>query len=440
MTESVYWIWLSSALGPGSRAAEAVLDAFDSDINRIYASERSELEQIEELKSDKLAALLNKDLTEAEEIADYCDENGVCVLYPTSEYYPKRLYRIRSKPLVLYCLGNIIQFDSSLCIAVVGTRELSYYGDRCAYTTGYDLARGGAVVVSGMAKGIDARAHRGCLDAGGLTACVLGCGIDRIYPKENTDLWHYIRAGGMIMTEYKPGTPPIGSNFPIRNRIISGLCQGTVVVEADNGSGALITARAALYQGRDIFAFPGKVGEYRSMGTNELIKNGAKMITSAADVLAEYADLYPDTVHIENISKLRSPKSGNIMKKITSTVKYSYPVTRVQNTYCNDILKENRPLTAYNKPTEKKRPAVTTASELQRASQAPYVDRLKPNLSVLKEDELSVYNAMPDNTAVTADTISKSGIPISKVMTMLTMLELKGFIESLPGSMYKKNI
>ena len=187
----------------------------------------------------------------------------------------------------------------------------------------YDLAKAGAVVVSGMAKGVDGMAHRGALDGGGYTVAVLGCGIDRVYPAEHADLMRQIQKNGLVITEYKPFTEPKGSNFPLRNRIISGLSQGTVVIEAPRGSGALITAQTALGQGRDVFALPGKVGEMSSIGTNELIRDGARIVTCAADILLEYQPLYGGKINLNNIPSVRSVKFRSPIRHAAAPVPFT---------------------------------------------------------------------------------------------------------------------
>ena len=184
---------------------------------------------------------------------------------------------------------------------------MTEYGKRSAYTITYDLAKCGAVIISGMALGIDGICHRAAIDAGGQTVAVLGCGIDRIYPAEHESLYNEITENGAVITEFKPGTPPAGYNFPLRNRILSGLSQGTFVIEADKRSGAMITARSAIFQCLYIFALPGKVGEMNSSGTNSLIQKGAKMVTTALDILDEYAGLYTASIRIEKTA-YRSPE------------------------------------------------------------------------------------------------------------------------------------
>jgi DNA processing protein len=200
--------------------------------------------------------------------------------------YPPHLRQIYNAPPLLYVRGRIENQDE-WAVAVVGTRRASVYGKEAARMIASGLAGAGVTVVSGMARGIDTVAHRTCLDAGGRTVAVLGCGVDVVYPRENARLSVEIAEKGALVSEYALGTPPEGSNFPPRNRIISGLTLGTVVVEAGSSSGALITADFAAEHGREVFAVPGNVFARGSRGANELIQQGAKLVTSVTDVLEE---------------------------------------------------------------------------------------------------------------------------------------------------------
>lgn len=203
------------------------------------------------------------------------------------ECYPERLRYIANPPPVLYVKGASWP-KSSLMLAVVGVRKATAYGRRAARELAGGLAAEGATVVSGLARGIDTEAHRGALEAGGYTVGVLGCGLDIVYPPENEGLYRIIGERGALVTEFPPGFGPKPGNFPARNRIISGLSQGVVVVEAGRKSGALITSNLALEQGRDVFAVPGQIFSPMSLGTNDLIRQGAVAVTSAADILEEY--------------------------------------------------------------------------------------------------------------------------------------------------------
>ncbi len=211
--------------------------------------------------------------------------------------YPNRLRGIYDPPVLLYGRGALPLFDEEAAIAVVGTRSCTPYGVAVAEEFGYEMAKQGALVVSGMARGIDAAAQRGALRAGGLTAAVLGGGVDVVYPAENRRLYEDIAAVGVLLSEYPPGTEPRSGHFPVRNRIMSGLTLASVVVEAPPRSGALITAHLALDQGRDVFAVPGPITAEASRGCNELIREGAGLASCAWDILGEYEARFPLRLH-----------------------------------------------------------------------------------------------------------------------------------------------
>jgi len=202
--------------------------------------------------------------------------------------YPEKLLNIYNPPKKLYVLGNETILNE-FGIAIVGSRNCTRYGEQTAKLLAYNLAKNNINVISGMAKGIDSAGHIGCIMGKGKTIAVLGSGFNHIYPKENTYLFkQIINSGGIVITEYEPNTLPNKENFPRRNRIISGLSQGVVVIEATEKSGSLITAEIALDEGKDVFAVPGNINSQLSKGTNELIKDGAKLVTNVLDILEEY--------------------------------------------------------------------------------------------------------------------------------------------------------
>ena len=202
--------------------------------------------------------------------------------------YPARLQNIYDPPVLLYVRGHLPVMDEEAAIAVVGTRKCSPYGVACAEKLAFGLAAAGAVVVSGLAEGIDAASVRGALRAGGTPVSVVGNGLDVKYPRENRYLYEDVAAAGALLSEYPPGTRPDGRHFPVRNRILSGLSLAALVVEAPARSGALITAETALEQGRDVFAVPGPIDAPTSVGCNRLIRDGAGLVTDASDILREY--------------------------------------------------------------------------------------------------------------------------------------------------------
>ncbi len=287
-----YWLWLSLIFETGSPKCDTLLNAFNHNPKSIYEADKVALSPFCKNNDFILSRLLDKRLDRVYSVLDFCQKENIGILTPESRNFPSSLLKIPSQPLVLYYKGRLPDFSRSLGVAVVGMRSVTPYGTSAAYTISHDLASAGAIVVSGMAIGADTAAHRGALDAGGHTIAFLGCGIDIIYPKDNLKLMQEIISVGTVMTEYAPGLKPEGRHFPIRNRLISGVSNAVLVIEADKKSGALITASHGLRQGKLIYAVPGKVGELSSTGTNLLIQNGAKMVTSAKDIISDFSGLY----------------------------------------------------------------------------------------------------------------------------------------------------
>ncbi len=210
----------------------------------------------------------------------------------TDDEYPEILKEIDSPPPVLFYKGNIEKLSGNKNLSMVGSRKSSAYGYNIALSFASQLANYSINIISGLAAGIDGASHRGALEVNGNTVAVLGCGIDKVYPASNRDLYKAISEKGCILSEYLPGTPPMKHNFPRRNRIIAGLSKAVLVVEATKKSGSLITSRFALDNGRDVFAIPGDIRRKNSTGTNWLIQNGAKLITSVEDILEEYEEFH----------------------------------------------------------------------------------------------------------------------------------------------------
>lgn len=283
MNALAYWIGFNKVRGIGPARLRALLDAF-GDVASAWHASADALSQIG-LDRRSLANLLQarRDLDLAAELTRV-EHLGVQLLTWDDPCYPTRLLTIADPPPVLYVRGDF-RAEDDWAVAVVGTRHASAYGREAARMLAGDLARAGVTIISGLARGIDAQAHRAALEAGGRTVAILGSGIDVIYPWENAHLAEEIVAAGALITEYPLGTQPEASNFPPRNRIISGMSRGVVVVEAGERSGALITAGFAADQGRDVFAVPGSIFQRGSQGTNRLIRDGAQPVFSALDVL-----------------------------------------------------------------------------------------------------------------------------------------------------------
>lgn len=284
----IYWVWLQHALGAGSSKQNRILSAYPS-LRDFYHAGREAwlLEGCFTQKEIRNMSLWSA--SDAAALVEYSEKTGQRILTPESAEYPELLRQIPNPPCALYVKGKIPDLDSVPSIAIVGTRRATFSGRTAARSIAFELAKKGTVVVSGGALGVDTAAHQGALQAGGKTICVLGCGIDANYLMANASMRDAIAATGALVSEYPPDTQALSSNFPIRNRIISGLALGTVVVEAAARSGSLITADFALNQGRDVFAVPADIYSPVSQGVNNLIKCGAKPVSRADEILEEYA-------------------------------------------------------------------------------------------------------------------------------------------------------
>lgn len=285
MKDKQYWIWLGSVPGIGAVKSKKLLEHFKDPYN-VWNAKENELRNLSFLSKADVVNLTDTKIKEKVSIhLENIYKHGIRVVTIDDELYPLYLKNIYDPPVVLYMKGSIIKEEK--CLAVVGSRKATSYGLGMAQTISRELAKYGITVVSGMARGVDSYAHKGALQEGGRTIAVLGCGVDVIYPYENKKLMESIIENGACISEYLPGTTPAANNFPARNRIISGISLGVIVIEAGNKSGSLITADFALEQGREVFALPGNVNSINSTGTNKLIKEGAKIVTGIEDILEE---------------------------------------------------------------------------------------------------------------------------------------------------------
>lgn len=284
--EIFYWLALSLTPGVGGIFIKRLLDRFKTP-EAVFQAPLEELLQIEGL-GEKVAREIQKGPVEKKVVRELSllGEVGGKIMTIRDASYPKRLKEIYDPPPLLYVRGDLKEEDE-LAVAIVGSRKTTPYGRWITEKMGQELARHGITIVSGMARGIDSHAHWGALSGGGRTIAVLGCGVDVVYPPENRNLYKRIIDQGTVLSEFAMGSPPEGGHFPKRNRIISGLSLGVVVVQASMESGSLITANYALEQGREVFAVPGNVGSDSSRGTHQLIKDGAKLVESSEDILEE---------------------------------------------------------------------------------------------------------------------------------------------------------
>ena len=389
MSALKYWIWLSECRGVSNQTRLALLHHFGSPEDVFYA-DTGELQLTEGITQDQVHALEDHKLDRADKILADCQRLGLRILTIRDAEYPGRLQNIYDPPCLLYVKGRLPAFDEEAAVAVVGTRDCTPYGIACAEKLGYGLTCGGAVVVSGLAKGIDAAASRGALRAGGVTVGVVGNGLDVHYPYESRYLYEDIAAAGVLLSEYPPGTEPAGNHFPARNRIISGLSLATLVVEAPERSGALITAETALEQGRDVFAVPGPIDAPASVGCNRLIRDGAGLVSDAWDILREYAGRFPE--------KLKQDEA-------------------------------------------REQPAVLGYQARQKAEPKPVPPSLDVNKSSLTDDQLNLLRAMSDEEpALVDDLIEQTGIPTRRVLSALTLLELEHMVTQHSGKRYTRAV
>jgi DNA processing protein len=341
MSKAEYWIWLSAALGAGARVDEITEAYPDPEI--LYHESRRERAVSGVFSKQRLDRLESTPLENALTAAEVCRKNGWEIITPDSEDFPPDLKNLPDMPLVLFAHGDISCLKDNICVGVVGTREPTYDSVEIAKSLSRDMAACGAVIVSGGALGIDTAAHEGALEAGGKTVCVLGCGLGTRYLMQNSTLREEIAKNGAVISEYLPFSPASARTFPIRNRIISGLSKGVLVVEAGEKSGSLITAKCALDQGREVFAVPGSILSSAYTGANRLIRDGAKAVTCAKDILEPFDFAFPGRLSLsENKNKLPAGKPRRGDKKINS--RKSLPPDYGENEKAVYALLTNEPL------------------------------------------------------------------------------------------------
>ena len=433
---TLYWLWLAEKCGIASKQFGRLIEKYDDPFD-IYRLNEDEIEQLEGINGALKAKLCEKDLENSYSILKYCKENRVDVISYGDQRYPARLKNIEDAPILLYCLGHFPDFNSALCIGIVGTRKMSEYGKQSAYKIGYELSSAGAIVVSGMALGVDGAAASGALSAGGRTVAVLGCGISVVYPKEHKKLMEEISRRGAVITEYPPTEAPHGHNFPKRNRIISGLCQGVLVVEGAAGSGALITARRAIDQGREVFALPGKIDESNSEGPNELIREGAYPALCSDDILRHYDFLYHDVIDYSKHTKAKR----KVARGDADAALKKYGVGARVLKFVNDT-KPEKPEIEPDEEVFVLEESGTREAEAQQEAGASKSEResMADNsaelLATLDATTRLVFESLPIDKAVSPDALAAAGIGVGEAITSLTMLELCGLVSSLPGGLY----
>ncbi|HIT02805.1 MAG TPA: DNA-protecting protein DprA [Candidatus Enterenecus merdae] len=407
MANLKYWLWLTTRQGLSGQQMTAVLRHFGSP-EGAYFADQGEYRLVEGLSQGAAQSLGDKSLDQADRILGDCDRLGIQILTLQDALYPERLAAIHQPPPVLYWKGKPIAFDEEAAIAVVGTRSATPYGVRAATQLAMELARRGALLVSGIAEGIDAAAVRGALQAGGTVASVLAGGIDVVYPKENRYLFEDVAASGALISENPPGTEPRGPLFPVRNRIISGLCVGVVAVESPRYGGTLHTVGHALEQDREVFAVPGPWDAPASEGTNRLIQEGAaKLILSGEDVLCEFADRFPQRLGRraglspeETRQRLEGAQNGQLQRQIPEP----------------QISRE-----------EKK--------EVDIPPGEAYID-WKECQEKLTDDQQAVLRALEQGARKADDVVEQTQLPVRRVLSALTILQVQGYVREESGKRF----
>ena len=441
MDNLVYWIWLSLACTPGSVVFADLIKRFSSAEEIYNATDRQIRSSINPKISD-CSSLYNKDLERAESIYNFCKTKGVGIVTYNDEDYPKLLKRIKNPPVLLYYRGRIPNWSDTFRCAVVGTRSLTSYGRKIAYNLAYDLAKLDCVVVSGMAKGIDSVAHVGALHAGGVTVAVLGSGIDVCYPSEHLTLAREIVKQGCVFTEYPPGTKPSRQNFPVRNRIISGLCDATVIVEADINSGAMITAHHAIDQKRQLFAVPTAIDLYGTSGTNSLIKHGARVCSGIIDIVNDFC--VAGGFVLPKADRLENRTQTDFMQVLSK-----YKV--VANTPDDDIYTPSgfntKPVDTFLPPrtdAEIKAAASTENKPKTLPKTVDYYDEhqftASHGLSGFSKEQMAIFKRIPPNGDCAIESLLLDGMSMNTLMRYLLKLEMQKFIVILPGDRVRRKV
>lgn len=391
MSNKLYWVWAQNALGisPSIKTDEIV--SYFGSAEALYFAGEYEWRVSGIFTGGQLEKLKTTGLERAQNIISECERYHISVVTPDDGAYPSMLFKLPNLPLVLYVRGNLDCLKNKISIAVVGARHASENGVKIARSLSASLCRSGAVVVSGAAKGIDYAAHSGAMDVGGSTVAVLGCGFGADYLPENESLRRDVASHGALVTEYPPRTPAYSYNFPFRNRIISGLSYGTIVIEANDKSGSLRTVGHAIDQGRDVFAVPGDITSSMNVGTNRLLRDGAKPVFNAMDVLEEYAARYPDLLDINQIETVL--KLDSTEPEPTKAVKA-----------------EKKPV--FRKPS--------VPQEVSRNARL-------------------IFEAFSSETMQAEELILKTGLNTVDFLSAMTELEILGYIEPLAGKNYKIN-
>lgn len=404
-----YWLWLTSRKGMDSVSALKVVECFGSP-ERAYYADDEEYSQLP-IRPALRHSLMDRSMERPEQIMADCERLGLRVMTIQDADYPQRLRQLADPPVVLYIRGKVFDFDRECAIGVVGTRQPTHYGERYAERFGLELAAGGALLISGIAEGLDSCAIRGALKAGGPVVSVLAGGVDVPFPPQHRYLYEDVAAVGALISEYPPGTSHRGYHFPRRNRILSGLSLGILAVECRPYGGTMSTVNHALEQDRDIFAVPGALDAPMSEGTNRLIQQGAKLVTCGRDILEEYWDRFPEKL---------AP---------------SQPLTPEAAQARLDGLEQGR------EEPRKPAPHPVKPKPEPRAEQPDreYIPR-QIQKERFTDDELDILHALADQPRLADEVVELTQIPARRVLSALTMLQVQGAVEEHPGRRFSSHV
>ena len=397
----LYWIWFAQLNKITALQKQTLLRHF-ADPEEIYHNDGSLVRQIEELPESVAEALEDKDLTQAQQIMQECADKGIGIITLGDSNYPHRLRNTADPPLVLYFKGQLPMWDLQPVVGIVGTRKASPYGLNTAGRFGKQIAACGALVVSGGAVGIDTMAMKGALEAGRPVVGVLGCGVDVVYPAQNRQLFEQVVQNGCLISEYPPRTKGLAWHFPERNRIITGISNGLLVVEAPERSGAMISARHAMEQGRDVFAVPGNVDVESCAGSNALLQDQAIPALSGWDVVKEYAGRWPGVVSKQVVFYDKTPET-----MVAQTVEVPAQ-PKIDKPHADKKAIDKEEKSTYSVELEKKRAA-------------------------LSEDERTVLALIGREPLSVDEVIAGADMSASTVKGILTRLMIKGMTVNHPG-------
>lgn len=428
MTDACYWIWLQTAMGVGSLRTDRMIREGISP-EALYQMSPEELAATGLFSKGEARALKALSLEEAQRSVEKARALGCAILTPEHPHYPKNLTHIDRMPCVLYLLGTVASLADQLVLTMVGTRSSTEYGEYATYRLSHDLAAAGCTVVSGLAVGIDRAAHEGALSVGGRTIGFLACGLDVDYPSASRDLKKRIlQTGGALISEFPFGMPALPHNFNIRNRLLSGISAGVVVVQAPLVSGALITARHALAQNRDVFAVPGGIFDKNAAGCNRLIRDGAGMVVNAYSILGEYIGRFPTSIDARTVT-------GKIE---AATKQLRRNGVKLPPSFAK---KDASPVGDFADKAPQAQPAFAAEQPAAKSADMPAPERRKLAGEALERLSLSasaraIYDALDFAGADCCAIAQQTGLRIMDIMAGLTELELCGLVEPRPGQRY----